>query len=253
MALTAADLQQQKQQAEELLFSGKETLCFAKGLFFGHFGAPLVFPYPQLKAEEQPIVEAAVREVRKYCAEAIDAAAIDNHADIPRENILGLAHLGVLGMTAPKEVGGRGFSQLGNCKIMEVIGGHCASTAVFVNAHHSIGIRALPVDRLPVVGHALEGLYVVATHSGITLAPALGELVAAELVDDQQSDALERFRPARFEMIAPEGGHLVERALVHGVGVNPACPSFATALSKSGPCFLALRFQMSRLSQRSNI
>jgi acyl-CoA dehydrogenase len=26
---------------------------------------------------------------------------------------------------------------------MEVIGGHCASTAVFVNAHHSIGIRAL--------------------------------------------------------------------------------------------------------------
>ena len=26
---------------------------------------------------------------------------------------------------------------------MEVIGGHCPSTAVFVNAHHSIGIRAL--------------------------------------------------------------------------------------------------------------
>jgi alkylation response protein AidB-like acyl-CoA dehydrogenase len=26
---------------------------------------------------------------------------------------------------------------------MEIIGGHCASTAVFVNAHHSIGIRAL--------------------------------------------------------------------------------------------------------------
>ena len=25
---------------------------------------------------------------------------------------------------------------------MEVIGGHCSSTAVFVNAHHSIGIRA---------------------------------------------------------------------------------------------------------------
>src|SRR5262249_780251 len=34
-------------------------------------------------------------------------------------------------------------SQMANCKIMEVIGGHCSSTAVFVNAHHSIGIRAL--------------------------------------------------------------------------------------------------------------
>ncbi len=55
----------------------------------------------------------------------------------------GLARLGVLGMTAPEEFGGRGFTQSGYCRIMEVIGGHCASTAVFVNAHHSIGIRAL--------------------------------------------------------------------------------------------------------------
>ena len=46
-------------------------------------------------------------------------------------------------MTAPVEYGGQGFSQSGYCRIMEVIGGHCASTAVFVNAHHSIGIRAL--------------------------------------------------------------------------------------------------------------
>ena len=32
---------------------------------------------------------------------------------------------------------------------MEVIGGHCASTAVFVNAHHSIGIRALVLFGTP--------------------------------------------------------------------------------------------------------
>ncbi len=70
-------------------------------------------------------------------------AAIDREADIPQEVIAGLGQLGVLGMTAPREYGGRGFSQQGYCKIMEVLGGHCASTAVFVNAHHSIGIRAL--------------------------------------------------------------------------------------------------------------
>jgi alkylation response protein AidB-like acyl-CoA dehydrogenase len=46
-------------------------------------------------------------------------------------------------MTAPAEYGGRNFGQLAYTKVMEVIGGHCASTAVFVNAHHSIGIRAL--------------------------------------------------------------------------------------------------------------
>ena len=48
MALTAQQLEQQKKQAEELLFSGAQPLGFAKGLFFGHFNAPLVFPYPEI-------------------------------------------------------------------------------------------------------------------------------------------------------------------------------------------------------------
>lgn len=143
MALSQKQIEEQKKQAEELLFSGPQSLGFAKGLFFGHFNAPLVFPYPQLKAEERPIVEQAVAEVRKYAEEKIDAAAIDRNADIPPEVIAGLADLGVLGMTAPREYGGRAFSQLGYCKILEIIGGHCSATSVFVNAHHSIGIRAL--------------------------------------------------------------------------------------------------------------
>lgn len=143
MALTEKQIEEQKKQAEELLFSGPQALGFAKGLFFGHFNAPLVFPYPQLKADERPMVEQAVADVRKYAEEKIDASAIDRNADIPPEVIAGLGEIGVLGMTAPKEYGGRAFSQLGYCKVLEVIGGHCSSTSVFVNAHHSIGIRAL--------------------------------------------------------------------------------------------------------------
>src|SRR6185295_7529405 len=64
-------------------------------------------------------------------------------ADIPREVVDGLAKLGVLGMTAPTAFGGRGFSQMGYCRLLEVIGARCSSTAIFVNAHHSIGMRAL--------------------------------------------------------------------------------------------------------------
>jgi alkylation response protein AidB-like acyl-CoA dehydrogenase len=143
MALTAEQLAQQKQQAEEILFSGPQKLGFAKGLFFGLFQAPLIFPYPELKKDESEIVDQAVADLRHFAAEKWDAPAIDRNAEIPAEVIEGLARLGVLGMTAPKEYGGRAYSQLGYCKVMEVIGGHCASTAVFVNAHHSIGIRAL--------------------------------------------------------------------------------------------------------------
>jgi alkylation response protein AidB-like acyl-CoA dehydrogenase len=143
MALTAQQIAEQQKQAEELLFAGPETLSFAKSLFFGHFSAGLVFPYPELLAEEREAAEKSVAEVRRFTEEKMDAAAIDEKAIIPPEVIAGLGRLGVLGMTAPKECGGRGFSQLAYCKVMEVIGGYCASTAVFVNAHHSIGMRAL--------------------------------------------------------------------------------------------------------------
>jgi acyl-CoA dehydrogenase family member 9 len=133
----------QVQQAEELLFSGPSRSGFAKALFRGEFRGDVIFPYPSLPEAERARVDEAVRAVRTFADEGIDAAAIDRNADIPREVIEGLSRLGVLGMTAPEEFGGRGFTQSGYCRIMEVIGGHCASTAVFVNAHHSIGIRAL--------------------------------------------------------------------------------------------------------------
>src|SRR2546423_15541095 len=100
-------------------------------------------PYPKVPSEQAKAVEQSLGELRAFLDEHLDAAAIDRQADIPRDVIDGLARLGVLGMTAPKEVGGRGFSQMGYCRIMEEIGSRCASTSVFVNAHHSIGIRAL--------------------------------------------------------------------------------------------------------------
>ena len=77
MALTAAQIAQQQKQAEELLGATPEKLGFAKALFFGHFNAPLLFPYPQLHADERDAVNKSVAEVRRYLDEKVDAAAID--------------------------------------------------------------------------------------------------------------------------------------------------------------------------------
>ena len=145
MALTETEIQRQKeiQQAEELLFSGRQELGFAKGLFLGDFVADWAMPYPRLSEQQQAEVDAAVLELRKFLDEHLDSDWIDRNADIPREVIDGLGRVGVLGMTAPKEVGGRGFTQMQYCKVLEEIGARDASTAVFTNAHHSIGIRAL--------------------------------------------------------------------------------------------------------------
>jgi acyl-CoA dehydrogenase family member 9 len=139
------DAQRQKeiQQAEELLFAGPQALGFAKGLFQGHFVADWVMPYPRIPAAQQVELDGALTELRQFLDEHLDPAEVDRKADIPRSVIDGLGRVGVLGLTAPKEYGGHGFSQMANCQILEEIGRRCASTSVFVNAHHSIGIRAL--------------------------------------------------------------------------------------------------------------
>src|SRR5437660_3333667 len=138
-----AERQKEIQQAEELLFAGPQALGFAKGLFQGHFVADWVLPYPRVPAAQQTELDHSVVELREFLDEKRDPAAIDRQAEIPRDVIDGLGRVGVLGMTAPAEYGGRGFTQMANCKVLEEIGRRCASTSVFVNAHHSIGIRAL--------------------------------------------------------------------------------------------------------------
>ena len=143
MTETEAQRQKEIEQAEELLFAGPQAIGFAKGLFLGRFISDWVMPYPRIPAAQQTGLDQTMVEVRKFLDEGLDAAAIDSGEDIPRSVIDGLAKVGVLGMTAPKEFGGHGLSQMANCKILEELGSRCASTSVFVNAHHSIGIRAL--------------------------------------------------------------------------------------------------------------
>src|SRR6202171_5896884 len=143
MSEVEAQRQKEIQQAEELLFAGPQALGFAKGLFHGHFVADWVMPYPRVPAAQQTELDKTLAEVRQFLDEHLDPVAIDRQADIPRAVIDGLGRVGGLATTAPVEFGGRGFMQMANCQVLEEIGSRCASTSVFVNAHHSIGIRAL--------------------------------------------------------------------------------------------------------------
>ncbi len=146
MALTEQQRDQQMKQAEELLFKDSHQLGFAKGLYFGYFNQDLIFPYPELPEAEQRQCDETVAAVQAFADQHIDAARIDRECDISPEVVRGLGDLGVLGMTVPTVYGGRGFSQYAYCKILEVIGAADASVAIFVNAHHSIGLRALLLE-----------------------------------------------------------------------------------------------------------
>ena len=64
-------------------------------------------------------------------------------------------------------------------------------------------VRALPRDGLPVVGWIpkVDGLYVLAAHAGVTLAPVLGEVAASEIAGPGEDAMFERFRPDRFNSL----------------------------------------------------
>ena len=67
-----------------------------------------------------------------------------------------------------------------------------------------LGWRPLPADGLSAVGPVpgVEGYYLVFTHSGVTLAPALGHLVSAEVTTGRPPAELLPFRPDRLLTLA---------------------------------------------------
>jgi acyl-CoA dehydrogenase family member 9 len=134
---------QQRKMAEELLFSEVKKQSFGKGLYFGLFDAEKVFPYPRVSEEEKARTDELLSKFKKFADESLDADAIDRSSAIPDVVIQGLAKLGILGMTIPKKYDGQGLSQYAYCKVAEAISARCGATALFVNAHQSIGLKAL--------------------------------------------------------------------------------------------------------------
>jgi len=78
----------------------------------------------------------------------------------------------------------------------------CTSGAEIESVH--IGWRPLPIDGHPVLGAspARPDVYIAVMHSGVTLAPIVGQLAAHELTEDVAVERLQEFRPGRdFEFI----------------------------------------------------
>ncbi len=139
--MNPADREKQMKQAEEILGDKSKEVGFAKRLFFGEFQREALLPYPV--HEHDARVEPLLDRLKIFCREQVDPFAIDRRAEIPQSVIDGLGKLGVLGACLPENVGGLALKQSSYCRVLEILGGHCGSTALFVNAHHSIGPRAL--------------------------------------------------------------------------------------------------------------
>jgi glycine/D-amino acid oxidase-like deaminating enzyme len=63
-----------------------------------------------------------------------------------------------------------------------------------------VGYRPMPRDGFPVLGYPepVPNVYLALMHSGVTLAPLVGELATMEIVDGARVRILEAYRPERF-------------------------------------------------------
>ncbi|MBM4003987.1 MAG: acyl-CoA dehydrogenase [Planctomycetes bacterium] len=141
MSVSEQEREQQMRQAEEILGDEAQKRSFAKGLFFGEYSNDELLPYPDRDHDE--LTDQLVERLRDFCRTEVDPQRIDRQAEIPATVVSGLGKLGILGACLPRSCGGMELSQASYCRLLEVLGAHCGSTALFVNAHHSIGPRAV--------------------------------------------------------------------------------------------------------------
>jgi alkylation response protein AidB-like acyl-CoA dehydrogenase len=113
---------------------------FVGQMFMGQLHMELVFPFPEQSQDDRAQGDAILADLAIFLREKVDADYIDESHEIPAEVIDGLRSLGLFGIKIPVEYGGLGMSQVNYNRIIQMIASHCASTAVLLSAHQSIGV-----------------------------------------------------------------------------------------------------------------
>ncbi|HEX7069646.1 MAG TPA: acyl-CoA dehydrogenase family protein [Rhodothermales bacterium] len=134
---------------EVMLGPEPTEMGFVKNLFWGRFRGDLVFPYPHESAAERAKCDALLVKLEAYLKNEHPAVEIDQQEYIPDWCFRRLFDMGVMGLTVPEQYGGLGLGVTSYNRVLELIGSYCASTAVVVSAHQSIGCKAIMLFGTP--------------------------------------------------------------------------------------------------------
>jgi hypothetical protein len=133
-----------EQRSLEVAEAARETVwqrpSIVGQMFMGQLPAELLFPFPDQLPADRTAGDAVLAKVANFLAEQVDADRIDATREIPAAVIDGLRQLGLFGIKIPHEFGGLGLSQINYNRIIQMVASHCASTAVLLSAHQSIGV-----------------------------------------------------------------------------------------------------------------
>jgi acyl-CoA dehydrogenase len=87
------------------------------------------------------------RLVRNFAEREVKprAADIDQHGEFPKDLVARAAELGLMGILVPEAYGGAGLDHLAFAIFIEEVAKHCASTAVILDVHASVGSEPITI------------------------------------------------------------------------------------------------------------
>ena len=139
----SADDKKMIADAEAMLGPEPSEMGLIKNMFWGRLRTDLSFPYPRESAQNRARADKLLAELSDYLENEHPSISIDQNQEVPQWVIDRLFEMGVMGMTIAEEYGGLGLGVTSYNRVLQMIGSHCASTAVIVSAHQSIGCKAI--------------------------------------------------------------------------------------------------------------
>jgi len=112
---------------------------FAASLFLGLPDASLVLPFPEQDPADRAAAEPFLARLKEVLDLHVDADRVDREGEIPPAALAALHEIGAFRLKIPAAYGGLAFSQLNYNRAVALAGAHCASTAIWLSAHQSIG------------------------------------------------------------------------------------------------------------------
>jgi alkylation response protein AidB-like acyl-CoA dehydrogenase len=130
------------QHVREIEAAREETRkpSFMTQLFAGEPDFSLLVPFPEQDPADRQVGDKFLAQLAFFLRERVDPREIERSGVIPRAVIDGLADLGALSMTIPKEYGGIGLSQTNYDRALTLVASHCNILALLLSVHQSIGV-----------------------------------------------------------------------------------------------------------------
>jgi acyl-CoA dehydrogenase family protein 9 len=117
---------------------------FMRALCMGSIEEELIFPYPELRAEEKRTLREVIGAVDSLLGpRAADFRRWDVEAELPQAFLDELRQFGLFGLVIDEAHGGLGLGSAAYSRTLQQVARHDASVAVTIGAHSSIGMRGL--------------------------------------------------------------------------------------------------------------